>query len=90
MTKTLVGQVSHEEMKEILSLYERKNGLTELARIVTPDNNTLYERLVMDMGVTQSKYESWWNRMSQKYDWQSVDGGNWEIDFDTCKIYLVR
>jgi len=88
MAKKLIGQVTVEEMKEIQSHFERKNGLTELARILTPDNQELYEKLVKDLGETQSNFQGWWTRMSQKYNWESVDGGNWEIDFDTCNIYL--
>lgn len=88
MAKKLIGQVTVEEMKEIQSLYERKNGLSELARIITPDNQELYEKLVMDLGETQSKFQNWWTRMSQAYNWEGVEGGNWEIDFDTCNIYL--
>lgn len=88
MTKKLIGQVTVEEMKEIQYLYERKNGLSELARILTPDNQELYEKLVKDLGKTQSEFQNWWTQMSQKYNWESVDGGNWEIDFDTCDIYL--
>ena len=30
-----------------------------------------------------------WNRMSAKYQWESADDGNWEINFETCDIYLV-
>ena len=25
----------------------------------------------------------------EKYQWESIEGGNWEIDFDTCNIYLT-
>lgn len=89
MIKKLIGQVTSEEMKEIQHLYERKNGLNELAKILSPENQALYEKLVNDMGVTQSKFQGWWTRMSQQYNWEGVDGGNWEIDFDTCNIYLV-
>ena len=88
MAKKLIGQVTVEETKEIQYLYERKNGLSELARILTPDNQELYEKLVKDLGKTQSEFQNWWTQMSQKYNWASVDGGNWEIDFDTCDIYL--
>lgn len=88
MEKKLVGQVTVEEMKEIQSLYERKNGLNELAKILTSDNSELYEKLVMDMGETQAKFQAWWNKYSQKYQWESSENGNWEIDFDTCNIYL--
>jgi CXXX repeat modification system protein len=89
MKKKLIGHVSAEEMKEIQLLYERKNGLVELARVLSTDNQELYERLVSDLGETQSKFQNWWIRMSQLYNWESVDGGNWEIDFDSCNIFLV-
>ena len=88
MKKKLLGQVTVAEKKEIQSLYERKNGLSELARILTPDNQELYQKIVVDLGETQVKFQNWWMRMSKAYHWESVDGGNWEIDFDTCKIYL--
>ncbi len=88
-TRKLVGQVSPEEKEEILALFERRNGLNELAKIVTADNDTLYEKLVKDLGETGTKFQSWWDRMSAKYQWESVDDGNWEINFDTCEIFLV-
>ncbi len=25
----------------------------------------------------------------EKYKWESAEGGNWEINFDTCEILLV-
>ena len=40
--RKLVGNVTEEEKNEILSLYERSNGLNELAKILTADNNELY------------------------------------------------
>lgn len=87
--KTLVGKVSPEEKNEIETLFERKNGLSELAKILTPDNQELYERLVKDMGETSTKFQAWWGRMEEKYQWRGVEGGNWEINFDTCEIFLV-
>ncbi|GAB1414850.1 hypothetical protein MASR2M117_02560 [Paludibacter sp.] len=87
--KKKVGQVSIEEKNEIQSLFERKNGLTELSKILTADNATLYEKLVKDLGETSIKFQKWWDTMSAKYQWESVTGGNWEIDFETCDIYLV-
>ncbi len=89
MTKKLVGQVTPEERDEIQKLFERRNGLNELSQILTVENEALYEKLVKDLGETGAKFQNWWNRMGQKYNWESVDGGNWEIDFDTCNIYLV-
>lgn len=88
-TRKLVGQVTPEERNEIQTLFERRNGLNELAKILTVDNHELYEKLVKDLGETTTKYQSWWNRMSSKYNWESTENGNWEINFDTCEVFLT-
>ncbi len=88
MTRKLVGQVTPEEKNEIQALFERRNGLNELAKVLTPDNTELYEKLVKDMGETGTKFQNWWDRMAQKYNWESSPNGNWEINFDTCEIFL--
>lgn len=87
--KKLVGQVTPEEKNEIQTLFERRNGLNELAKILTADNTDLYEKLVKDLGETGSKSQNWWDTMAQKYKWESAENGNWEINFDTCEIFLV-
>lgn len=89
MEKKVVGSVTEQEKNEIQSLFERRNGLNELAMILTAENETLYEKLVKDMGETGAKFQGWWDSMALKYQWESVEGGDWEIDFDTCEIYLV-
>ena len=89
MAKKLIGQVTQQEKNEIQTLFERRNGLNELAQILTMENESLYEKLVKDLGETSSKFQDWWNRMGDKYQWESSEGGNWEIDFETCNIYLV-
>gem|GEM_PF-150539 len=88
--KKLVGKVTVEEKNEIMSLYERRNGLNELSKVLTADNDALYEKLVKDMGETGTKFQNWWNDMSAKYQWESAEDGNWEINFDTCEIYLIH
>ena len=88
-TKRIVGQVLPEERDEIQQLFERRNGLNELARIVTADNTELYEKLVKDLGETGTRFHQWWDRMEQKYQWEGCDDSNWEINFNTCDIYLV-
>ena len=84
-----VGIVSESERDEIRQLYERINGLKELTKVVSPDNIELYEKLVKDLGETSTKFQRWWDRMAQKYQWESAENGNWEINFETCEIYLV-
>ena len=89
MIKKLLGPVTPEERNEIQSLFERRNGLNELAKILTADNSELYEKLVKDLGDTGTKFQGWWDRMAEKYKWESAEDGNWEINFETCEIYLV-
>lgn len=87
--KKQVGRVTESERNEIQSLFERKNGLNELAHIITADNDELYNRLVKDLGETSIKFQNWWDSMSTKYNWESIDEGHWEIDFNTCEIFLI-
>jgi len=89
MAKKLIGQVTPAEKDEIQRLFERRNGLNELAKILTADNTELYECLITDMGETGSKFQQWWDRMAIQYDWESTPDGNWEINFETCEIYLI-
>lgn len=88
MEKKVIGQVTVEEKEQILKLYERRNGLNELAKILTTENEVLYEKLVKDMGETTSKFQQWWKDMAHKYQWESSENGNWEINFETCQITL--
>lgn len=87
--KKAIGKVTEQERNEIQALFERRNGLNELAKILTADNAELYERLVKDMGETGTKFQNWWDTRSQKYQWESAEDGHWEINFDTCEIVLV-
>lgn len=87
--KKKVGMVTVEERDEIQALFERRNGLNELSKILTADNADLYERLVKDLGETGTRFQNWWDTMTRKYQWESAENGNWEIDFNTCDIYLV-
>lgn len=83
-----VGFITEEEKQTILNLFERKNGLLELMKILTPDNTAMYEKLVMDMGCTSTRFQKWWDDMSQKYQWESMPNGHWKIDFETNEIFL--
>lgn len=86
--KKLVGKVTEEEKCEIQLLFERKNALKELACILTEDNQMLYEKLLKDISETSSRFQSWWDRMSEQYKWERTDNGHWEIDFSSNEIYL--
>lgn len=87
--KKSVGRVTETERDEIQKLFERRNGLNELAKILTADNADLYERMVKDLGETGTRFQQWWDSNAAKYGWESAENGNWEINFQTCKIFLV-
>lgn len=87
--KKLVGKVTIEEKDEIVVLFEHRNGLNELAKILTADNDALYQKLIKDMGDTGSKFQGWWDRMAQKYQWEKTENGRWQINFETCEVYLI-
>ena len=87
--RKVVGKVTPEERDEIQKLFERKNGLTELAKIVNANDTELYEKLVKDMGETGTKFQKWWDSKAKQYGWESHPKGNWEIDFQTCEITLI-
>lgn len=86
--KKIVGSVTEQEKQEIQRLFERRNGLNELARIITVDNDALYQKLVRDMGETTTKFQQWWDRMYEKYQWERTENGSWEINFITNEISL--
>ncbi|MBM7866512.1 CXXX repeat peptide modification system protein [Heliobacterium gestii] len=92
--KELVGQVTPEERDEIRFLYERKNGLLELSLTLNKlpeqelENSGLYHKLVHDISDISARFQRWWDEKSQTYRWKNVDGGSWEIDFDSCNIFL--
>lgn len=86
--KKLVGKVTPEQRDEIQGLFERRNSLKELFPIVSPENRELYERVIADMAETQKKFEQWWSDRGKEYQWESSECGNWEIDFQTCEIFL--
>ena len=84
----IVGKVSEAEKNEIQALFERRNGLNELAKILNVNDVELYEKLVKDLGENGVKFQSWWDRMARKYQWESSPNGRWSINFDTCEIMM--
>src|SRR5512140_864970 len=92
--KKQVGTVTPEERDTIRRLYERKNGLIELFRSIADvereENGPLYDRIVQDMADTTGKYQGWFDTMGRKYGWENVRGHAWEIDFDTCCVFLKK
>ena len=90
--KKLLGSVSPEERDEIRSLFERRNGLLELFKALpdlgTEQADSLYEKIVKDIGKVATQYQEWWAEVSSKHGWKKTPGGSWEIDFLTREVFL--
>lgn len=87
--KKLVGHVSEDERDYMRVLHGRKYALIELSRLLTKDSCEMYEKILSDLADTSLKSQEWWNKMSQKYQWEGADNCGWQIDFDNCGIYLI-
>ena len=68
----VVGKVTQDECKEIQFLFERRNGLNELVKILDPHNDELYEKVVTDLGETTTRFQNWWDRMIAKFTGANV------------------
>ncbi len=94
--RSKIGKVTPRERDEISALFERKNGLTELIKALVESgdeiltNSYFYEKIVADLGKTTTLHQQWWDRCAQRYQWERVSGCIWEIDFETCNIYLRK
>jgi CXXX repeat modification system protein len=89
-TRLPVGHVTPAERDEIKRLFERRNGLLELFKSISDGSHPLYDRVVQDMGETATSFQKWWDDKSRQYRWKGVAGGHWEIDFETCEIFLKK
>ena len=96
MNREIVGTVTEEEKNEILVLFERKLGIEELAftlesDLLPPDKkNGMQDKMIAELGRVKINLQAWWDRMYEKYKWKSVDDYRWNIDFQTCEIYLTE
>lgn len=92
--RKLIGKVTYQERDEILALHERKNGLLELMQSLAASddellrNSLFYEKIIADLGTTTTKHQKWWETRAKQYHWEKVCGNVWEIDFETCQIFV--
>ena len=96
ITRRRIGKVTPQERDEISFLFERKNGLIELSKALAADddevlkNSYFYEKIIADLGATTTKHQQWWDRCAKQYGWEGACGYVWEIDFETCHIFLKK
>ena len=83
-----VGKVTVLESNKLFSIFKHLSALEELEKIISI-NDEAYDRFQTDLQTTRQKFQQWWNEMSSAYKWETSKPGNWEINFDTCEIFIV-
>jgi CXXX repeat modification system protein len=87
--KEVVGKVTPEERDEIKKLFGRKNALMDLLKTVE-NGSAMYEKAMEDLINTNEKFQNWWDVTSKKYSWKGIGTVHWEINFETCEIYITN
>jgi CXXX repeat modification system protein len=88
-----VGRVTAAERDEIRHLFERKNALVELFKSLGASgtiDGPLYEKLLADLAPVTTQFSAWWAQKAAQYKWERTPKGRWEIDFETCGIFLIE
>ncbi|OFK81142.1 CXXX repeat peptide modification system protein [Peptoniphilus sp. HMSC062D09] len=85
-----VGMVTDKEKDEIEELYDKKIAIEKLLSLATSNNNNeLYGKAIEDYTKVNKKFDEWWAKMGEKYQWQGNENGQWSINFDTCEVFLI-
>jgi CXXX repeat modification system protein len=96
MFREIVGIVTEKEKNEVMVLFERKIGIEELTATMESDllptekKEIMQDKMISELGKVMLNLQVWWDRMYEKYNWKSVEGYMWNIDFQTCEIFLTR
>lgn len=96
MSREIVGIVTEEEKNEVMMLFERKIGIEELSAILESDllsdekKEIMLDKMVSELGKVKLNLQAWWDKMFEKYNWKSVEGYSWNIDFQTREIILTK
>lgn len=85
MDEHAIWTLSEEDFEEISNLFEKKLALENLARIMDPTNQELYNKVIADYGKTMRDFMDWWKVTSKKYNWE---GNSWRLNFKEKQIVL--
>lgn len=90
-----VGLVIDSEKEEIRKLFDRNLALNEIipslnsGLLSNEQKDELYEKVLIDMEKTNTSFQKWWIEKSIKYNWRSIENGEWHINFETNEIFLI-
>lgn len=88
MTK-YVGTVLEEDKNKIIDIHEKKIALDNLKHIIG-SNNQLLDKLKLNYKEMSLDYDNWFAQLGTKYQFESSENGQWQVDFSTGEVYLVQ
>lgn len=87
-----LGDITIEESKRVLELYEKKMAIDNLVKILDPvKEEKNYTRAVEEQKESNEQYDLWWTEMYDKYQWEGIDVSKVQdiyIDFRKNAIFL--
>lgn len=83
-----VGTVSELDKDRMIDLYEQRIALENLREVIKKTDK-LATKLIKNYDEVSNNYNNWWVEMKEKYDLESDDNGQWQLDFSTGNVYLV-
>lgn len=95
MNKTFICEISDEESKKLMDIFEMKNTLESLAMQIAgnndilKENSMLYSRLVDDYKTTMKEYNTFWIPYMERYREYIEKGMELSIDFSTNGLYAI-
>lgn len=95
MDKTYVCDVSEQECKELLGIYEMKNTLESLVMQIAGNNDilkedsSLYSRLIEDYKKNMADYNSFWAPYLEKYEEMLDQDSQLSMDFRNNKLFII-
>ncbi|MDE6608368.1 MAG: CXXX repeat peptide modification system protein [Lachnospiraceae bacterium] len=95
MDKTFVCDISEEESKKLLDIYEMRNTLESLVRQIAGNNDILkedsllYTRLVEDYKKNMEDYDKFWVPYMEKYEGMIDENTQLSIDFRENKLFVI-
>ena len=84
-----VGEVLESEKQIIYDLYEKRNALVNLLKILD-DTDKMWNDAVNILEFTRNKEKEWWKEKEQKYKWYGETDKSWVINFRTNEIFLIK
>lgn len=95
MERIFVCNISDEEKRELMNIFEMKNTLESLAMQIAANNDILkedsmlYTRLIEDYKHTMKEYNNFWVPYMKKFNNLIDKGMELTIDFETNSLFAV-